>query len=573
VRRGWAECCLKAAEAADPMLAALDQAPPAGSLENAAALLLELHQKIAAEDAVRLAAANEQSGLMAVNPAEARARRTPQQTAREALIRECRKQRNVMPMRTLVRRYATAGLLDVVPVWLMSPETTAILFPREPVFDLLIIDEASQCTVENGLPVLTRARRTVIAGDDKQMPPSSFFKAASTIDTADDPEAEVPADSFESESLLALARQSATGAPLRWHYRALFEELIAFSNHSMYGGSLLTIPSTLSRSAPPAIQYLRIHDGVWDAGCNPPEAKAVVDLLAQRLAQPNPPSVGIVTFNLQQRRTILDEIDARRGADEAFSRTYDTAMGAELMDARPFVKNLESVQGDERDVIIFSLGYAPVKRKRRDGTEETYVPARFGPLGLKGGERRLNVAVSRAKREIVVVGSFEPSMLSVAHTKHDGPRMFKAFVEFARLLGEGKRTQAEKILSLVNDASRSRAANKSDDPPQRDWLLPLHHQIGIELQRRGFQVETLVGSSEFRLPVAMVSHGDSHRYEIAVLCEDGLGSADIYEDYVHVPNVLAHRGWKHIRITAREWHRNQDGACARIRAAMGAGDN
>ncbi len=381
--------------------------------------------------------------------------------------------------------------------------------------------------------------------------------------------AEVPVDAFESESLLVLARNGGSGAPLRWHYRALFEELIAFSNHSMYGGSLLTIPATRSRSAAPALRWVRVENGVWNGGSNPPEARRVVDLLGELLSRPQPPSVGIVTFNLQQRRTILDEIDARRSADAEFARVFDPAASAEMLDARPFVKNLESVQGDERDVILFSLGYAPVARKRRDGSEEIYVPARFGPLGQKGGERRLNVAVSRAKAEIVVVSSFDPAMLSVAHTKHDGPRMFKAFVEFARHLGEGRRNQAEKILSLVNDATQSRRILRQPAEHSAELHLPLHQQIALALEAEGLKVETQVGTSEFRLPVAIVQRGDDHRYALAILCETGAAEPDVYEDYVHVPNVLAHRGWRHLRVNAREWHRERPRVIERIRAALG----
>jgi hypothetical protein len=140
---------------------------------------------------------------------------------------------------------------------------------------------------------------------------------------------------------------------------------------------------------------------------------------------------------------------------------------------------------------------------------------RFGPLGQKGGERRLNVAVSRAKSEIIVVSSFEPSMLSVAHTKHDGPRFFKAFVEFARHLGEGRRTQAEKILSLIND--RRASSSVAADGHGGDHL-PMHHQIALALEKEGLTVETLVGTSEFRLPVAVVSDGNAHRYALAILC-------------------------------------------------------
>jgi hypothetical protein len=208
-----------------------------------------------------------------------------------------------------------------------------------------------------------------------------------------------------------------------------------------------------------------------------------------------------------------------------------------------------------------------VARKRKDCTEDTYVPARFGPLGQKGGERRLNVAVSRAKSEIIVVSSFEPSMLSVAHTKHDGPRFFKAFVEFARHLGEGRRTQAEKILCLIND--RRASSSVAADGHGGDHL-PLHHQIALALEKEGLTVETLVGTSEFRLPVAIVSDGNAHSYSLAILCEEGTGSVDVYEDYVHVPNVLAHRGWKHLRITAREWHQNPQAVINKVRKKLSA---
>lgn len=562
---GWAEARIAFAESSLPGLASLDQPPPLGSCAEASKRLLELHQVIAFEESLKLAAESDCRGLMAVPVAAPRVRRSPEQTARENLVRECRKQRNVLPLRTLVRRTVPAGLLDVVPVWLMSPETTAILFPREPVFDLLVVDEASQCTVETGLPVLTRARRAVVAGDDKQMPPSSFFKATSAIEMETSESDAMPVDSFESESLLVLARQSGSGTSLRWHYRALFEELIAFSNHSMYGGSLLTIPATRSRSAEPALRWVRVEGGTWDAGCNAVEAKKVVDLLGELLSRPNPPTVGIITFNLQQRRTILDEIDARRSVDAEFSRVFDAAASAQHLDARPFVKNLESVQGDERDVILFSLGYAPTQRKKRDGSEETYVPARFGPLGQKGGERRLNVAVSRAKSEIMVVSSFDPSMLSVANTKHDGPRMFKAFVEFAKHLGEGRRNQAEKILSLVTDENLNRNNKALDRTHAGTTLaLPLHHQVALALESAGLNVETQVGTSEFHLPIAVVHHADPHRYALAILCEDGTTETDIYESYVHVPNVLAHRKWKHIRVNAREWHRDRQNVIRQI---------
>jgi len=568
VLRSWAEEKLALAETIQPDLRQLDQPIALGSIEKASERLLSLHQTIAGEEALRIAAACDQRGLMSIPPAQPRARRTPEQSTREDLIRECRKKRNVTPMRTLVRRMAKHGLLDVAPIWLMSPETTAILFPREPVFDLLIIDEASQCTVENGLPVLTRTRRAVIAGDDKQMPPTSFFRSGGGLEIEHEEEVEaadtVSADAFEAESLLVLARSGCTHTSLRWHYRSLYEELIAFSNHSMYGGSLLTIPATRSRSATPALQWIGVENGSWEKGSNLVEAKRVVDLLSDLLARPVPPTIGVITFNIQQRRTILNEIDERRAADPEFARLFDTAASQEALDERPFVKNLESVQGDERDAIIFSLGYAPVERIRKDGSRTIVVPARFGPLGQKGGERRLNVAVSRAKKEIIVVSSFEPSMLSVAHTRNDGPRMFKAFVEFARHLGHGKRIAAEKILHLVNNEAQSHRSPKRMVETDADLYLPLHHQIALALETRGHKVETLIGSSEFRLPVAVVTPDDTQSYALAILCDEGNPAAQVYEDYVHIPNVLKHRRWKHLRVTSREWHLQRDQVLQRI---------
>lgn len=583
LRAAWAESHIAHLHKQEPKLTQLDRELAYNTPEETSERLLELHQRIATSEASRIASANDQRELLQVAPAAYRARRTPQQSAKENLIRECRKQRRVTPLRTLVRRHASDGILDVLPVWLMSPETTAILFPRKPIFELLIIDEASQCTVENGLPVLTRAKRTVIAGDDKQMPPTSFFKSSAGITITDNSDSdnenllendavEVSADRFESESLLSLARQDADLAPLRWHYRARFEELIAFSNHSMYGGTLLTIPSTASRKADPALKWIHVDDGVWDSGINKPEAIRVVDILAAKLAQSNPPTVGIITFNLSQRRTILDEIDLRRGQDEDFARDYDSAASAELLDERPFVKNLESVQGDERDCIIFSLGYAPVTRVRKDGVEEKYVPARFGPLGRKGGERRLNVAVSRAKEEITVVSSFDPSLLSVAHTKNDGPRLFKAFIEFTRHLSEGNRAQAEKILNLVNDQSVQRArTHHQQEDPTADWHLPLATQISQALEKLGYQVETHIGSSEFSLPVALVTPNDPTKYSLAILCDEPTAETpiDAYEKYVHIPNVLCHRGWhSHLRVSARDWHLKKENILSRIESAI-----
>jgi hypothetical protein len=436
VARTWVDAVLRRELAACPQLAMLSGSPTLAEIPPLEDRLREAWDASRDAERTRVVAKLDAVEILQAPLPEKGRRRTEVQGSREAMLKEAKKQRNVMPLRTFVRQFSAKGLLDVTPVWLLSPETMTVLFPREPLFDLVIFDEASQCTVESGLPALLRAKRFVVAGDEKQMPPSSFFRAAVQEGADEEPEAEhrEAAEVFDAESLLSLARQRVEAAPLRWHYRCLSEELIAFSNHAMYGGDLLTIPSTASRTAPAAIRWITVENGRSDGGENLVEASRVVDELASLLRPPSgaarAPSVGVVTMNVPQRKAILDAIDARRLVDRAFAAVWDDATAAERLDERPFVKNIENVQGDERDVIVFSLGYAPVERVTRKGTDRV-VPARFGPIGQRGGERRLNVAISRAKRACVIIASFEPSMLSVARTQNPGPKLFKQFLEFA----------------------------------------------------------------------------------------------------------------------------------------------
>lgn len=565
VRKTWTRASIASVQNHHSDLSILDQASGA-RLYADEAKLAALHDEERRLAVQHILARQDDSLLLRVAPAEKGVRRTPEQATREAILREAKKQRNILPLRGFVRRFWDKGLLDVLPVWLLSPETATLLFPRAPVFDLVIFDEASQCTVENGLPVLMRARRTVIAGDERQMPPSNFFKAGDDADEEISETGIAAREMFDAESLLVLARHRAQRMGLAWHYRCQHEELIAFSNHAIYGGDLNTIPSTVSRLAPAAVHWLDVPDGSYENGANPPEARAVINLVERLLQRPDKPSLGIVTFNLTQRRAILDEIDRRVGADAGFAELWLRANAVPRIDDRPFVKNLESVQGDERDIIIFSLGHAPVERTRRNGQTERYVPARFGPLGQRGGERRLNVAVSRAKQEIFVVASFEPHMLSVARSKHDGPRLFKGFLQFAHQLAAGQRNQAEQTLKAIGGASRSRHADAGRLPAS--WV-PLNAQVALALETLGIKCELDVGTSDFRVPLAVVDPATPQRYRLGILFDEAVPAESVFERHVHIPNVLASRGWKLLRISSREWDGNRAQVLAEIRAALG----
>lgn len=564
VRKSWTRAAISAIEAQCANVSLLDQASGVALQADEAQLatLQDEERRLAVQG---ILARQDDAPLLREPQAEKGARRTPEQATREALLREARKQRNVLPLRGLARRFWDKGLLDVLPVWLLSPETATMLFPRAPVFDLVIFDEASQCTVENGLPVLMRARRAVIAGDERQMPPSNFFKAGED-DDEEISEAGIEArEMFDAESLLVLARHRTSRIGLAWHYRCQHEELIAFSNHAIYGGALNTIPSTVSRLAPAAVHWLDVPDGRYENGINAPEARVVINLVEQLLRRSDAPSLGVVTFNLTQRRAILDEIDRRVGADAFFAELWLRANAAARIDDRPFVKNLESVQGDERDIIIFSLGHAPVERTRRDGKTEHYVPARFGPLGQRGGERRLNVAVSRAKKEIHVVASFAPHMLSVARSKHDGPRLFKGFLQFAHQLAAGQRNQAEQTLKSLG-AVVGRPSSAAVAPPA-SWV-PLNAQVALALEPLGIKSELDVGASGFRIPLAVVDATDTARYSLGILFDEIVSPDDVFERHVHIPGVLAGRGWKLMRISSRDWDMRREEVVREIRAAL-----
>ena len=502
--------------------------------------------------------------LLAMPAAEKYARRTPAQATRDKLQHEVAKQRGLMPLRSFVHSYAGQGLFDALPVWLLSPETLVVLFPRQQVFDVVIFDEASQCTVANGFPALLRARRVVIAGDDRQMPPTAFFKAARDEGETDTEEEAEPADFLSSESLLTLARLRMPARRLDWHYRCQDEDLIAFSNHAMYEGTLLTCPASSRPPVPASLRWIAVADAKYEGGRNEVEAERVVDLVGELLARSHPPTIGIVTFNLSQRLAILDAIDRRRSSQVDFAHLYGAAEALERLDDRPFVKNIESVQGDERDVIVFSLGHAPVERVHKTRGVQRYVPARFGPLGQRGGERRLNVAVSRARQEAIVVASFDPAQLSVARAKNDGPRLFKAYLEYVHHMSGGNRSLASRVLDVVRAAAGPSASSVQEVLP---GFVPLAGQLVEVLVEKGIEASAHVGASRFKVDVAVEGEAAGRAYRVAVLCDEGDADDGAYRRTQRA-SLLRRRGWQVVHVDGIEWLADRNAVLARIERAM-----
>ncbi|MDX6766871.1 MAG: AAA domain-containing protein [Candidatus Methylacidiphilales bacterium] len=309
-------------------------------------------------------------------------------------------------------------LYDLCPVWMSSPNTVAQIFPRTALFDVVVFDEASQCRLEEALPVLLRARRVVVAGDPKQLPPTRFFESG-VVDSSDD-EIESEEDAFQAqqadtEDLLGAALNlSVHEAYLDVHYRSSNAALIEFSNKSFYKGRLQAIPAHPNSLAPSSPLKLVQVGGLYKDRQNEREAQEVCRIVKELLNQPTPPTIGIACFNLTQRELILETLDAEAEADPDFA--------AKLADARKrrgrqsfeglFVKNLENVQGDERDHIIISttFGVNPEGKFRRG----------FGPLSATNGGRRLNVLVTRARDQVHIVTSIPRSEYAAAVETPEG---------------------------------------------------------------------------------------------------------------------------------------------------------
>ncbi|MER2169289.1 MAG: AAA domain-containing protein [Psychrobacillus psychrodurans] len=459
------------------------------------------------------------------------------------------KKRMIWPLRKLVNDFADKGLVDILPVWLASPEMVSSIFPlREGLFDIVIFDEASQLTVESSMPSVYRGKQIVVAGDEKQLPPSNLFRAG-YADEEDDEEAQFDTD--ESISLLNLAKRRFPEKILQWHYRSKYEELINFSNHAFYNGYVQIAPNVTPFREPPSIEWNRV-DGRWLNQSNVVEALEVVAQLKRTLQQSSEKTVGIITFNSKQQSKIQDVIDNVVAEDEEFRVLYNALMSRNL-DERLFVKNIENVQGDERDIIIFSIGYAK--------NEEGKVYNRFGSLNQKGGENRLNVAVTRAKEGVIVVTSIEPEDLNVANTSERGPKLLKEYLKYARAVSSGKLEEVNAVLQEVNEAVNTHVVQQA-----LHFDSPFEEQVYQQLLNIGYEITTQVGMSGYRIDMAVVHPNDPTRYIIGVECDGAMyhSSPSAKERDVYRQRYLESRGWTIERIWSRNWWKNPVNEIERI---------
>lgn len=465
---------------------------------------------------------------------------------------EIGKRRAHIALRRLFEQ-APAALQRIKPVMLMSPISVAqYLTPGRLSFDLLVIDEASQVRPEDALGAIARARQIVVVGDQKQLPPSSFFDRL----IADDGESEDEPEEGEEnllggaaalgslESILSLCE--ARGLPsrmLQWHYRSRDPSLIRVSNREFYEDGLVLPPSPLQEDPAYGLIFTKV-DGVYDKGGkrdNRKEGEAIVSRVAQHARLHPDLSLGVVTFSSAQKNTITELLELARRSDSALDTFLREGQSEDL-----FVKNIENVQGDERDVILVSVGYGPTIAGGR------LTSMTFGPVNGEGGERRLNVLFTRARIRCEVFASFDPGDIDASRVSREGPRILRRFLEFAK---SGKLDDAVITGELAD--------------------TPFEEDVADVIRSFGFLADPQVGSAGFRIDLGVRHPDKPGTYLLAVECDGATYHSALWareRDRLR-QDVLEHLGWRFHRIWSTDWFYHRRAEIERLRAALAEAHN
>ena len=439
-----------------------------------------------------------------------------------------------LPIRVLLANMPET-FRKLAPCVLMSPLSVAQYLPAgQAAFDVVIFDEASQITTWDAIGAIARGRQTIITGDPKQLPPTNFFGRA------DDDDEELPEIERDMPSILDEA--SASSVPERrldWHYRSRDEALIAFSNHFYYGGGLVTFPAPVTGSG--ALQFHHVN-GTYARGrgrINTDEGKAVADLIKRRLTgwlalpENERPTLGVITFNGEQQALILDLLDEIRRGDSRLEWFF-----ADEREEPVIVKNLESIQGDERDVMLFSVTFGPDLAGK--------LTMNFGPLNGAGGEKRLNVAVTRARKELHVFSSLRADQIDLARTRAAGVRDLKAFLDYAE--------RGPVALPARDEGSLGPAES------------PFEEAVADALRAKGWEVRTQVGVSGFRVDLGVVHPARAGAYLAGIECDGARyhSSASARDRDKVRQAVLEGLGWSIIRIWSTDWYRDSPTVVDRV---------
>ncbi len=444
------------------------------------------------------------------------------------------------------RRMAVRRLFQTIPhllprlkpCLLMSPMSVAQYMDADyPPFDIVVFDEASQIPVWDAVGAIARGKQAIIVGDPKQLPPTSFFERG------DSGEDEIPEDGAVEDLESILKDCLSARLPwlhLNWHYRSRHESLIAFSNFHYYDNRLLTFPSPQREGM--GVTWRHIPDGVYDRGksaTNRAEADAIVKEIVARLLDTNSnDSIGVVTFSQAQQRLVEDLLESARLADPAVDEFF-----SEEQDEPVFVKNLENVQGDERDIILFSICYGPDSLGR--------VAMNFGPMNREGGERRLNVAITRARKEVLVFSTLRSDQIDLAKTRARGVKDLKNFLAYA-------------------ERGPSSIAEATQYDPLADFDSPFEKEVHSALADLGWVVHQQVGCARYRIDLAVVDPEAPGRYLLGIEC-DGANyhRAKTARDRDKLrEGVLRGLGWELHRVWSTDWWTNPEREIEKMNAAL-----
>jgi len=430
------------------------------------------------------------------------------------------------------------------------------------------------------VPALYRARQTIIVGDEKQMPPTDFFHSGSRnadpddLDKSMDGEEEGLAE--DADSLLAQGARKLESTLLSWHYRSHYETLISFSNHAFYEGELLTIPDrTIHHAEKPAIRvsgpadaatqvnslfdrsisFHLLTDSVYERRSNPAEAVYIAALIRELLRRRTRESIGIVAFSQQQQHAIEAALDRLAAEDAEFEGLLEEAYNRTENDqyAGLIIKNLENIQGDERDIIIMSVCYGPDSRGR--------MLMNFGPINKKGGEKRLNVLFSRARKHMALVSSIRYEQIT--NDYNDGAGYLRRWLQYAEGISEGKMTMARTILDgLVRGQGGG-----------GDRITPtmIRSQLKAQLVALGYTVDGPIGQSDFKCSLAVRRRPEDPAYSLAILIDDEghYQNEDLIEQYYQRPATLRSFGWKVVPVYAKDWLHQPQKVMEQIVKALG----
>ena len=453
------------------------------------------------------------------------------------LRREFEKKRRHLPIRQLMER-AGNPIQAIKPVFMMSPLSIATyLAPGSVSFDLVVFDEASQVRPVDAIGALLRATQTVVVGDDRQLPPTSFFDAVTHAEDDDD---EDDSETADIESILGLLRTA--GCPsrmLRWHYRSRHESLITVSNQEFYENRLVVFPSPDSSKEGVGLQYRHLPDTVYDRGrssTNRQEAQAVARAVMDHARQSPDLTLGVAAFSSAQERAILDELEILRRQDTSCEPFFNAHPEEPF-----FVKNLENVQGDEREVIFISVGYG----RNANGQ----ITMNFGPLNRDGGERRLNVIITRARLRCHVFTNLRADDINLGSTRSLGVRAFKTFLAYAE--------------------SGSLPANMPV-PAEREVDSPFQKAVVSKLRFLGYDAREEVATGGKFIDIGIVDQDNPGRYILGIECDGArYHSSRSARDRDRIrEQVLQSLGWRLHRIWSTDWFRNPERELKRAVAAI-----